>query len=98
MKYDKDADIYTQDILAILPNEDLEDIVIMERKSKYYKCKSMCRNRELDPDSAPGFGYVISVLVSKFLGIKTCFDITGDFNYPMHDLMEHEDSVSNNIL
>lgn len=50
-----------------------------------------CRNKNLDPDSKTGFGYTNEILVAKFLGIKTCFDITGNFNYPKYDLLEHDD-------
>lgn len=60
-----------------------------------YSCRAKatagCRNKDLDPNSNSGKGYVSEALVAKFLGIKTCFDITGNFNYPGHDLLEHED-------
>lgn len=55
------------------------------------KCISDCRNNNLDPDSTTGKGYITEVLVAKFLGIKTCFDITNNFSYPKYDLLECED-------
>lgn len=50
-----------------------------------------CRNKNLDPDSTVGKGYITEVLVAKFLGIKTCFDMTGVFNHKAFDMYEHED-------
>lgn len=47
-----------------------------------------CRNKNLDPDSAAGKGYITEVLVAKFLGINTCFDITGNFNHKAFDMYE----------
>lgn len=55
------------------------------------KVETKCRNKDLDPKSNSGKGYISEALVAKFLGIKTCFDITGNFNHPSHDLLEHED-------
>lgn len=49
-----------------------------------------CRKGNLDPDSNTGKGYITEVLVAKFLGIKTCFDITGNFNKGKFDLYEDE--------
>ena len=39
------------------------------------KSRRKCRNKDLDPDSTQGFGYMTEVLTAKFLGIETCFDI-----------------------
>lgn len=64
---------------------------ISEIKKEYHKKRTDCRNNNLDPDSAAGKGYISEVLVSKFLGIKSCFDLTGNFNYPKYDMLEHED-------
>lgn len=50
-----------------------------------------CRFGNLDPKSSVGKGYISEAIVAKFLNIKTCFDITGNFNYPGYDLLEHED-------
>lgn len=55
------------------------------------KSKRKCRNKNLDPDSSCGFGYISEVLTAKFLGIKTCFDITGNFNHRKFDMYQHED-------
>ena len=56
------------------------------------KLERDCRNNNLDPNSPPGIGYITAVLVKKFLGIEDdCFDITGNFNYPKYDMIEHED-------
>lgn len=49
-----------------------------------------CRNKNLDPDCGVGKGYITEVLVAKFLGINTCFDITGNFNHKAFDMYEHE--------
>jgi len=57
----------------------------------YKKTCADCRNGRLDPDNSPGRGYISEILVAKFPGIKTCFDITNNFNYPKYDLLEHED-------
>jgi len=57
----------------------------------YCKNKTDCRNNNLDPDSNHGIGYITEVLVSKFLEIKTCFDMTGNFCYPGYDLLRNED-------
>jgi len=58
---------------------------------EHVRNKADCRNNDLDPGSSPGFGYMNEVLVAKYLGIKTCFDITGVFNYHGYDLLEHDD-------
>lgn len=50
-----------------------------------------CRTRNLDPYSTSGIGYITETLVSKFLKIPTCFQITDNFHYPGYDLLEHED-------
>lgn len=50
-----------------------------------------CRNKNLDPDSPIGKGYMAEALVSKFLGIPTCFDVTDNFSHPGHDILEHDD-------
>lgn len=63
-----------------------EELPIIDRKSK-----RKCRNKDLDPDSSSGFGYISEVLTAKFLGIKTCFDITGNFNHRKFDMYQHED-------
>lgn len=55
------------------------------------KSNADCRNKNLDPDSSAGKGYITEVLVAKFLGIKTCFEITGNFNHKAFDIYEHED-------
>lgn len=55
------------------------------------KSRRKCRNKGLDPDSTVGFGYMTEVLIAKFLGIKTCFDMTGNFNYREFDIYQHED-------
>jgi hypothetical protein len=57
----------------------------------YNKYKRDCRNNNLDPNSKQGIGYITVVLVKKFLGIEDCFDITGNFNHPEYDMIEHED-------
>jgi hypothetical protein len=54
------------------------------------KSKKDCRNNNLDPNSTQGIGYITATLVKKFLGIEDCFDITGNFNYPEYDMIEHE--------
>ena len=57
------------------------------------------RIRVNDLDSK-GFGYITEVLIAKFLGIETRFDIyrqsrdyclTGNFNYRKFDMYQHED-------
>lgn len=71
----------------------------VRKRRKYYarynserqKKKTDCRNNNLDPNSSHGIGYITEVLVAKKLGIKTCFDITGNFNYPGYDTFEHKD-------
>ncbi len=45
----------------------------------------------LDKNCSTGIGYITEVLVAKFLGIKTCFDIEGKFNHLAFDMYEHED-------
>ncbi len=62
------------------------------------KSRQKCRNKGLDPDSPQGFGYMTEVLIAKFLGIMTCFDIynskmlsTGNFHYRDFDIYQHED-------
>lgn len=50
-----------------------------------------CRNNNLDPNSSAGKGYITEILVAKFLGIKTCFDIIDNFHHPKYDLLERED-------
>lgn len=55
------------------------------------KSRQKCRNKNLDPDSPQGFGYMTEVLIAKFLGIKTCFDMTGNFHYRDFDIYQHED-------
>jgi hypothetical protein len=45
----------------------------------------------LDPKSESGKEYISEALVAKFLGIKTCFDITGNFCHNGYDVFEHED-------
>lgn len=55
------------------------------------KSRQKCRNKDLDPDSTKGFGYISEVITAKFLGIKTCFDITGNFNHRAFDMYHHED-------
>lgn len=64
---------------------------ILIRRRYYSKCLTDCRNNDLDPDSDVGKGYITEVLVAKFLGIKTCFDMTGVFNHKAFDMYEHED-------
>ena len=55
------------------------------------KSRQKCRNKNLDPDSPQGFGYMTEVLVAKFLGTATCFDMTGNFNYREFDICQHDD-------
>lgn len=55
------------------------------------KSRRKCRNKDLDPDSSKGFGYMTEILTAKFLGTKTCFDMTGNFNYRYFDIYQHED-------
>lgn len=55
------------------------------------KSRQKCRNKNLDPDSTKGFGYISEVLAAKFLRIRTCFDMTGIFNYRDFDIYQHED-------
>jgi len=49
------------------------------------------RTGTLDKNCSTGIGYVTEVLVAKFLGIKTCFDIEGKFNHLAFDIYEDED-------
>lgn len=87
------------DLLYVISHDDIENIIIMEEERKrhnkcnikYQKKKTDCRNGNLDPNSSAGKGYISEILVAKFLGIKTCFDLTGNFNYPRYDMFEHED-------
>lgn len=58
---------------------------------KYNRKYTDCRNGNLDPNSSLGKGYITEILVAKFLGIKTCFDLTNNFSYPKYDMFEHED-------
>lgn len=55
------------------------------------KISADCRNKNLDPDSVAGIGYMTEALVAKFLDIKTCFDLTGKFNHRTFDMYEHDD-------
>ena len=54
------------------------------------KANADCRNKNLDPNSNQGIGYITCTLVKKYLGVEDCFDITGNFNYPGYDLIETE--------
>lgn len=60
-------------ILCSLCKKDIEN--------EMNRFKSDYRNNDLDPHSSVGKGYISEVLVAKFLNIKTCFDITGNFNH-----------------
>ena len=55
------------------------------------KLEADCRNKEVDPKSKQGIAYITEVLVSKFLGLPTCFEIIDNFCYPKYDMIEHED-------
>lgn len=80
-----------------------EDKVYIYDEYMKEKSRQKCRNKDLDPDSAKGFGYMTEVLIAKFLGIETCFDIyrqysakaeycsTGNFNHRAFDMYHHED-------
>lgn len=81
----------TEDILDVLSNKDIEDIIIMERQREHNNKISDCRNNNLDPNSPPGKGYITEVLISKFLGVDTCFELTDNFKYPRFDILECED-------
>lgn len=63
---------------------------IKEQQRRQSKKMADCRNGNLDPNSSVGKGYITEVLVAKFLGIKTCFDLTDNFCHPMYDMLEHE--------
>ena len=63
----------------------------VKRKLVKEKAKAKCRNKELDSNSKSGIGYIAEALVSKFLGIPTCFDVTDNFSYPKYDLLKHKD-------
>lgn len=71
----------------------------VRKRRKYYskynsecqKKKADCRNNKLEPKSNIGKGYITEVLVAKKLGIKSCFDVTGNFKYPGYDFLEHKD-------
>jgi len=67
---------------------------IEKEKNKF---KSDCRNNDLDPYSSAGKGYISEILVAKFLNIKTCFDITGNFNHKFFDLYDIEDWEKINV-
>jgi hypothetical protein len=62
---------------------------------EYYRKRSKklakCRNEGLDPDSKTGIGYITDILVARYLGIKTCFEITDNFNHSEYDMFEHKD-------
>lgn len=87
------------DLLGVISHDDIKDIIRMEKErkrftkhnGKYQKKKTDCRNGNLNPNSSLGKGYVSEILVAKFLGIKTCFDLTDNFSYPKYDMFEHED-------
>ncbi len=68
-----------------------KDIIRYIRQIKCAKTKTKCRNKQLDPDGTSGIGYITEVLISKFLEIPTCFDITDNFCNPKYDILEHED-------
>ncbi len=55
------------------------------------KLETDCRNKNLDPNSSPGIGYIAATLVKKKLGIDDCFDITDNFCYRKYDMIEHKD-------
>lgn len=71
----------------------------VRKRRKYYakynsecqKKKADCRNSNLDPNSSHGIGYITEALVAKKLGFKTCFDVTGNFNYQGYDIFENKD-------
>lgn len=54
------------------------------------KKKAYCRNKNLDPDSPIGIGYITEVLVARFLEIRTCFDMTDNFNHKAFDMYESD--------
>lgn len=93
-------DSYSTDVHTV---KDLIENVRKRRKcnskytSEYRKRKAACRNNNLDPNGKVGIGYITEVLVAKKLGIKTCFDITGNFNYPGYDMLEHKDMGKINV-
>lgn len=61
-----------------------------KHNSERQKKKTDCRNNNLDPRCPLGKGYITEVLVAKKLGIKTCFDVTGNFKYSGYDILEHK--------
>lgn len=86
-------DIYGDMIITSNIRETDEEIYERKKLGEILRRKSRtkCRNNMIDPDSNQGIGYITEVLVAKFLGIKTCFDITDNFNHQSFDLYEHED-------
>ncbi len=60
-------------------------------------CRTDYRNKNLDLNSVLGIGYMTEALVAKFLGIKTCFDMTDKFNHRSFDIYEHDDYGKINV-
>lgn len=54
------------------------------------RLKADIRNKRLDPNSNVGRGYITCVVVKKKLGVKDCYDITGNFNFQGYDLIDSE--------
>lgn len=92
--------------VRIASKDEVKELIENVRKrrkshSKYnsecQKKKADCRNGNLDPKGKMGKGYITEVLVAKKLGIKTCFDVTGNFKYPGYDILEHKDYGKINV-
>jgi len=45
-----------------------------------HKNLAKCRNKEIAIDSRAGVKYISMILTSRFLGMKTCFEVTDDFS------------------
>lgn len=78
-------------IESILTSDDDEEEIKVERRRKLQKLtpsyqrklekvkkRSDFRNNNLDPKSSIGKRYITETVIKNYLGIKTCFDITGN--------------------
>ena len=96
---------------GVLSSDDDEEEIRRERRknsSSYkrlldkYKEKADFRNENLDPRSPIGKGYITKSLVARYLGVDSCFDITGELVGFDYDMFEHEDwgniSVKGSLL
>lgn len=77
--------------MYVLGVHDIEKFRLQSERDIFMVYNADCRNKNLDPDSTSGKGYITEALVAKFLGVKTCFDITGNFNHGAFDMYEDED-------